>query len=186
MGLVYDPPPTGSLRQGEILSGIYEHRPKTPPTYSEGMSVAGVEFETNRRPLAMLLNPWCDLLHDYELRQGTARTVSTRNFLDHAILCELFEEANIQVTFDNKGLFKRAEENRDERYYRIPQAEVGSGDALPVLYMDFKKFFTIPPAGLYEAMRSGHVKRIALMPDVYREHLVQRFFFFMSRVSLPD
>ncbi len=182
MPLVYENPPSGSLRQGEIIHDVYEHRISSPTAVSDQDALVA---DTVHHPLLMVMSPWCDLHQDYSLRQS-GEGVGHSNVLQYALLCDLCERGNIRDQFKNSRLWKRAEENRDPRYHHISSAKRADGDEFPDLYMDFKRFVALPLEGLYKAIESGEVKRLILVPDLYREQIMHRFYCFMSRVSLPD
>jgi hypothetical protein len=72
------------------------------------------------------------------------------------------------------------------RYHYFPRAAVGEGHDLPEAYVDFKKGFAVSTESLYDGVRAGGVRRIAVVPPVHLHDLVQRYHAFHSRVGLPD
>lgn len=178
----YESSPKGSLRQGELLSGVYEHRVNTLPMKVDDNEQASIEsFE---HPLLITVTAWCDLLRDYEVRSSISNNAA--NQMDYIMTCGAYERSAIRGDFSNRGLWDRVHDNRDPRYHRIVACSTPEGDQLPELYLDFKRFLAIPISGLYEAIGLGEVRRVALIPPLYREEIIQKFYGFHSRVSLPD
>jgi hypothetical protein len=179
---IYDQPPTDSLRQGEILAGIWEQRqtsltPTVDDEYSESL---GIEH-----PWVITLSQDCDLAQDYRFRNENK--LDHPSILPHIILCDLNEESEIRGRAEGSDLWRRIQQNQDERYHHLSAADVAlSTRSLPNLYLDFKKPFTFPLAVLYDAINAPSVERVALLPAPYIHHLVHRFHAFLSRVALPD
>lgn len=182
MPLFYETPLQGSLRQGELLNGVYERRVTTIPAKRRDED-APVHADSYEHPFILTLTSWCDLLRDYETRDTAAPKMSDR--LNYVLACIVYEEGTISKSLD-RGLFKRIQRNRDPRYHRIEAARIPGGDELPDLFLDFKCYLAVPLAGLYDAIKEGSVKRVAVIGPLYREEIIQRFYNFHSRVSLPD
>lgn len=196
MSLTYQPPPpSGTLRQGEILGPVWDHRALVPPVeLPKGQRVA---IASSSHPLRVVLSPDCDLLWDFESRfelLDPDRDGDERAFEQHpdavaqVLLCDLFSHAQMRGRFKGKReLWRRVDQNQDERYHRLDAAPVAeSGLNLQRLYLDFKKVTSVPTAALYEGILLDDVKRIALIPDVWIHDLIHRFFGFLSRVAVPD
>lgn len=182
----------GPLKQGELLHNVWEHQvdfPAEGPPDGHTLTTMPVVH-----PLVMVMNAACDLEWDYDSRfhnqpdyTPLPEPVRPQVLLPHIILCDVFEEANIRDRLTNRGFIDRAQQGRDIRYHFFQPAKIQSTDEdLPRFYLDFKRVFGIPTMALYQAIRSGHIKRLAVLPNIYCMHLIQRFYFFHSRIGLPD
>ena len=83
-------------------------------------------------------------------------------------------------SFNHKE-WKPVERNQDPRYEYVGLVP-GVGKCLVV---DFKDFFMVPCEFLYSELAVGSVKRLAEMESPYKEHLLQRFAWYLMRVGLP-
>ena len=54
------------------------------------------------------------------------------------------------------------------------------------LTLDFTRVLALPAVHLYEGVRIGRVLRVAALPDLLRDDLVQRFSAFTSQVSVLE
>ena len=86
----------------------------------------------------------------------------------------------------NSKAWRDVTSNQKARYHHLPQASISEGGNVPSLTLDFTRVLTLPADHLYEAVQSELVLRIAALPDVVREGLIQRFASFISQVSLPE
>ena len=198
MPLVLDPPPSaGALRQGEILSDVYEYQALHPPI--ENTSNDPLSFQPLQHPFLIVMTADCDLLQDYKARitppnqeqtlQGVRQERSRRNaLLPHILLCELYERHEISAILTEAGLLKRIEDNQIERYHRFTTAHIGNSqvDQLPELFLDFKKILTLPADRLYEGLESSKITRVALVPPIWVHDLMHRFYSFLGRVGVPE
>ena len=197
MSFVYSgPEPDGWFRQGEILEGVVEHRAVEPPvSLSQGDRIDYVSFPI---PHSVVMNAECDLFFDFEVRfpDGHIQQIEDlvnpveehHKALPHIILCPAYAEEHIIDRFDGgAGAMIRIKRHQDERYEFLPAASVGEAgsESLGDLYLDFKKAMALPTGRLYEGARIGGLRRVAVIPPLYLEHLVQRFFHFHERVGLP-
>jgi hypothetical protein len=84
--------------------------------------------------------------------------------------------------------WKRIRQNQDERFHQLAGAPINGPQAasLPPLFLDFKKTFTVPTSALYSAIQAQGVERVALIPPVFLQDLMHRYFGFHSRVGLPE
>lgn len=60
------------------------------------------------------------------------------------------------------------------------------GESVPELIADFKSIFGLPADYVYALLRHPDVKRLAQVPTPYMQHFMQRFYFWQSRIALPD
>ena len=181
------------LRQGEIVSDVYELRPLHSPV--EIPVELNIPLQTVYHPRLIVMTADCDLLQDYNARKNAAEaqqsanaTWELPNVLPHILLCELYEQDEIREWITGSDIWRRIRQNQDERYHHLPAAPVGNlqGSELPDLYLDFKRILTLPTHLLYEALESSQAGRIAVLPPVYIQNLMHRFYSFLSRVAIPD
>jgi hypothetical protein len=138
----------GSLRQGEVIGPLWEHRAVYPPSAMLGGTYVGVESIPH--PLVVALSPDCDLLQDYDIRFD-ADPDSVRPDLDmdqhpavvtHVLLCDLFSYDEIRPRFEGLAeVWRRLQGNQDECYHHLDASQVGEEPTLFLndLYIDFKK-----------------------------------------------
>jgi len=190
-------PAAGTLRQGELLGEVWEHRPEHPP--GSLPQDASIQFKSVYHPFVMVMNPDCDLEWDFKARfsdelsqrtyQHTGEISQPNALISHVILCDVYELSKIRnLVPPGKDIWKRIEQNQDERYHHLKPAQVEDMPVsqLPDLYLDFKKVFGIATETLYEGLRIGTIRRIALVPPIYIHDLIHRFYGFLSRVALPE
>jgi len=97
---------------------------------------------------------------------------------------ELFSPPNLEKS----KTLGRVKINKDERYQllqRIPAEKDLADEGLPELGIDFKRYFTIPTDEIYSRFKHDTKRRCFLNPP-YSQHLISRFFYFQSRIGLPE
>lgn len=186
-----DPSVPGPLRQGEILSDVWEHRAEYPPIrLDEGTDV---NIQPISHPRLIVMSQDCDLVQDFEARrklnelqqsEETEREVA--RLLPHILLCELYERDEIRSRFQS-DLWRRVTQNQDERYHCLPAAPLANEKGrLSEFFLDFKKILCLPTDRLYEGLESTQIGRVAVVPPIYLHDLIHRFYSFHSRVALPE
>lgn len=63
-------------------------------------------------------------------------------------------------------------------------ADDALGQGLPVLLLDFKRFFCVPMEELLKRLTRQEVRRRTRLATPFAEHLSVRFGFFLQRVGL--
>lgn len=183
-------PTEGALRQGEILGPLWDHETSYPPVaLTRGRRVA---VTSTLWDLRVVLSPDCDLLWDYEARfqfpdpDDRLPIEQHPSSVNQVLLCDLQSRGQIRPRFhENQDGWQRVDRNQDERYHRLPAAEVGAGGlSFHDLFIDFKKVSSMHTSALYEGIALGDVKRIAMIPEIYMLDLVHRFYAFLSRVAV--
>ncbi len=197
MALLYLSPRKGPLQQGELLGRVWEHRAILPPVEQpDGMSF---EYESTRHDVMLVMSPDCDLHWDFGKRFPSTEQAQSYDpavdiegqskHMPHVLLCDAHNEDQIMVAHDmSTKQLNNIRTNRDARYHHLPEAGIGGplSGKMPELFLDFKKPLTLPTSLLYEGFRLYRVRRFGVVPPVYLQHLVQRFYGFLSRVALPD
>jgi hypothetical protein len=180
-------PPTGPLRQSEILASVIQRR----RTLRSLLPNIAPEISEIRHPLAIIISQDCDLERDYEFRSSRIADEvdpSSDKILPSVLLCEVIT-ADELLTLVPKGkdIWKRIIQNKDERYHVLSQVSPTSdaaGQGLPAMGIDFKRHFSIFTDELYTQLRMG-VGRRCCLNSPYLEHLSSRFANYLSRVGLP-
>lgn len=185
MSFKYDAPPqSGALRQGELLGEIWEYQPEQPPIFLSQDS--SIQYRSVHHLIAIVMTPDCDLNWDFQARFPSETRPSS--LIPHVLLCDVYEAAKVRTSISGSDIWKRVQQNQDERYHHFEAALIGDQptNQLSDLYLDFKKIFSLSTEKLYLGLHGGSIKRIALIPPIYIHDLIHRFYGFFSRVALPD
>lgn len=193
----------GCLRQGEILARVAQWTVVPASLRSEGGSRRD-DADRFRQPAditehdwAVILSQDCDLEWDYATRfphRTRARPRQPKE-LPNVLLCEARAVPTGVRLPDYPGdIWRRIENSQDGRYQLLPEVAPSSDSGrsgVPRLLVDFKRYFTIPSAELYQrlALRTGNrerAERRAQMLSPYRESFALRFFNYQARVALPE
>jgi len=193
----YDLSPTSlPLCQGEIIFNLLE----IVPVISNKEDIDNLPDERKpvsvvkrTHPIVLVVTQDCDIEWDWKVREAHSGIKKDDKdeckILEHIQLCDIFEYKDIRFSRGfNSKLWERVKSNQDERYHRFKEAAVeGSGDeALPELFADFKRVFTIPTEYLCTLVSSGFVIRKAKIAEPYLRDLIQRLFSYLSRVAIPE
>jgi hypothetical protein len=172
---------SAELRQGEILSILTQ-------TELEIGSVGadqGVRITKKVHPLAIILSQDCDLDLDFKARNGQ---VNDDKLLPNILFCEVITAAELKQSGGmNSPIWGRVEKNKDERYQflqKVEPADDAVGQGVDEMGIDFKRYFTIPTAEVYEQLKITTRRRCRLNSP-YLEHLSQRFAQYLCRIALP-
>lgn len=189
MPIKYESPSAGAIRQGEILRNVVEHRDECPSLATDESHDHTIQPIAH--PLMIVLSQVCDLLRDWEKREGQSEQPSELSpaVMPHLLLCDLYDKDALKSIHDDltKSLFERIEKNQIERFHYMAEASIGdSGSVLPGLYLDFKKVYGLPTSNLYAGLAASGIERIAVVPPIHLHRLVHRFFAFQSRVGVPE
>lgn len=166
------------------------HRPLLPAT--EIAADAAVRVLPVRHEALIVLHADCDLLRDYEERSrarsgGKEADPNHPNVLPQIVACDMHDENTVKQRVQASDLWKRIRQNQDERYHKLSSSPIGDGSAiLPDFVLDFRKPLGLYTGELYQAIESAGVVRVAVVPAVYLQQLMHRFFAYLSRVGLPD
>lgn len=162
-------------------------------------------------PLAVVMGQECDLAGDSALRakvppSGRERPKKANAFmwttlmlplynasqffdLSNSCLSGVFEDVylgtateptNVSLEMNHPPSPDLVRENQDERYQflRFP---VSSG--IPDCVIDFKHYFALRTSYLISCRTK---QCLGTLPTLYRERVLQRFTFYLSRIGLPD
>ena len=172
------------FRQGEILTGVRQHRRSILSLKSQTH-----ELEEIQHPYAVVMSPDCDLEQDFTQRMGEAvKGGSTDRSIPDILLLQATTADELRATAPaGKDIWKRIRQNKDERYHvieRVRPEQDAVGTGLAALGIDFKRYFTVPTDELYLQCEAT-AKRRCHLETPYSEHLNRRFTDFLSRVALP-
>lgn len=182
--MAYRDPAGNGLRQSDLLAGVtaFALSKLDDPERPEGTLLS--------YRYSVVVTQDCDLEQDYKVRfpEGEEPSVSTDKMLFGVLLCGAYDAEKVragshreQAQKFNAKEWKAVERNQDPRYEFIG-AVPGEGLSLVV---DFKDYFMVPCRLLYAQLAAGSVKRVKEMDSPYREHVLQRFAWYLMRVGLP-
>ena len=136
---------------------------------------------------AVVLSQDCDLEQDYNARQESDQENLDKHLFG-ILLCGVYEEDEVRAGIYRNGAarlgskeWKFVQQNTSPRYQYL--GYVPGPDCK--LVVDFKDYFFVPVTYLYEQINRGATRRIASMDSPWKDHLLQRFGFYMIRVGLP-
>lgn len=180
-----------ALRQGEILTGVVQYKPKVDSLTTPEAS--SIPFEKIIHPYAIIVTQDCDLDWDYDARNNTQEGKSkSHKLLNSILLCEVDTARSIKDDKDrqiNSVEWNYIKTNRHERYHffqAITSKLDLEQDGLPELTLDFKRVFGIDADNLYYQVKNGIAKRRCILVSPYLEHFSTRYHFFHQRVALPS
>ncbi len=173
-----------SVKQGEVITDLWVPRRLQE---SEGGFSDKVTFDKQR--IAIVLNQDCDLEFDHEAR---FRRGKVHKLLSTVLLCEVVPSSELQKFGDDPSIrgsdkWKQVTQNNCERYHylaAVPAGTDATGEGLPTLAVDFKKYFTLRGEDLYDQIARDAKRRCVLIIP-YNQQLASRFFAFQSRVAVP-
>ena len=193
----YTPCVDGALRQGEILTDIYEHSVVLPcDEYSEGMESP---VHSKKHPYVIVLTQDCDLNQDYLARftddatfdgpdmEKKFRDSGDKYLLSHVLVCVAQSDTEIKQANDmNRDIMKRVKNNQNERFHRLGPWQIpGEKNNKLDLYIDFKRIFSLPASSLYDSVYKKNERRLALVHKLNVLDISHRLSCFLSRVGLP-
>ncbi|MBI3684706.1 MAG: hypothetical protein HY235_30415 [Acidobacteria bacterium] len=184
-------PESGTFRQGEILSDVVQVHIGLDSVNPEAGEIA---VEERLHPQAIILTQDCDLDWDFKAREeGEEGNRLQLKLVPNILLCELIPADTLRGQMRDAGvrgsdLWKRIEQNRDERYHWFSQVSSEAdrlAEGLPALVVDFKRVFTVPTDELYARLQYG-VRRRSVLQTPFLQHFSARFGYYCLRVALPE
>jgi len=184
------PESDASVKQGEIISDLIQIKLSLKSLTSDSKSI-----EESVHPLAIVVSQDCDLDWDFKARQGKTKE---HKLIPNILFCEVTTATNLAaviMSIDNAQSVKKSQiwsripNNKDERYQfleKIPQDCDLVNEGLEELAIDFKRYFTLPSDEVYKRIEIGQAKRRTCLQSPYLEHFITRFYYFQSRVALPE
>ncbi len=181
------------LKQTEILTDVLIPKVQLPEDKAQSMPLKQLSVVSKHYAFLIILSQGCDLSQDFTYRSSGK---TTHHILNNIVACE---GLNIGSFYQKEGLYgewcsqkssKKISNHQIDRFYNLPELSVeedavGSGVAEGII-VDFKNTLSIDADYLYYLLRHGcEVKRRAYLKPPYKEHFVQRFTQWHSRVVLP-
>ena len=190
MGLFFASPPSGVLRQGEIVSEVVQVHIRAESLDSRSEDL---DLEEKAHPYALILTQDCDLDWDFKARATTPENAAQENkrqakLVPNILLCELSTVDSLKPRLAGGDVLRRIRSNQDERYHFLPSVTPSGdliGEGLPELVADFKRVFCIPTDELYLRLNIG-MRRRAILENPFLHHLSSRFGYYCLRVALPE
>jgi len=181
-----------ALRQGEVLKDVLELQLRLE---SVGNLESNTVYEAYpiKHHYAIIVSQDCDLEQDFNYRYG--ETGNQRNELPSVLLCQaedidefirsdLYRTLFRSSTFE--GNFKKNNEFRYHFIQGVPSNLSATDQMVPELGIDFKRYFGMPTAEIYQRIRLGQTQRSTVLESPYRDHFSQRFYNFNNRIALPE
>lgn len=147
--------------------------------------IPGIKYKyENNFEFIFVLSQDCDLEQDYNSRKKPK--VNPDKYLQTILICPAYRYEQIVMgqhieDMSMSIIDKKKVQNNDElKRYHFIQSDKSLG--IPDLVVDFKHVHTFPRDMLYKIKRK---KYIASLEELFREHLSQRFSFYLSRIGLP-
>lgn len=187
---------TSPLRQGEILTNVIQIVLDLETIHDEKPRITKIGH-----PFAVIVSQDWDLDWDFKVRQKENENNSQLNNKDlpNILLCMAISAEELRKRDSNvpKGgtreinstSWNEIRKNKHERYQflqKIPASQDTNKEGIPELGVDFKRYFTVPATELYLRFELGEVTRRCKLRSPYLEHFTSRFYYFQSRVALPE
>lgn len=164
------PPGAAAILQGELLFNVIQFQVKTETIGHDA------EFYEISHPLALVVTQDCDLDWDYRAR---AKQGAAHRLIENILLCEVDDGPEMRGRGGlNSAAWGRVQTYQDERYHVLP------GFFGSLLGLDFRRFFTMPPAELYHRISIGEAVRCCYLSPTCRDHLSNRFYGYHMRIAL--
>ena len=167
----------GPLRQGEVLSNLIQTR-----LNSEDVGL----MDMITHPLAIIVSQDCDLSWDF--RDRVSEQPSENKLVPNVLFCEMLTAAEMRSQRGfNAVIYREIRQNKNERFHffrNVQAMDDASGEGLPELIEDFKRYFTVPTGEIYSRLGSEAKRRFRLCSP-YLEHFTTRFCYYQFRVALP-
>ena len=182
---MYSSPCSGSIRQSDIIGPVQVFEFKTA---APSASVPAIDLDLKEYQYAAILSQDCDLEQDCKTREANDPEKQDK-LLSNIILCGVYKESVVMggehragaKKFSKSKEWKQVEQNKDPRYQYLGYVPGPNC----ILVADFKDYFFVPVKYLYEQINQGKILRMASMNSPWRDHLLQRFGFYMTRIGLP-
>ena len=190
-----DPKPTPRIQQGDILRDI---------DFIQRIEIIGNEVSIHKIsfPLVIVLTQDCDLQEDskYYVKVREAKPSNDDKKLLSVIVAPLYnEEMFLQgqhlndetLKYTMQIINKKTKGNLTTQYKFLIRNEIPrfhhlkfkETDPIVDQVIDFKHYFTVNVEDLTNTKDDKFVCKVS---QLYREHISQRFAYFLSRIGLPD
>ncbi len=182
----------GALRQGEILSSVFELQIVLEDTLGKAER-CNYEADAIEHPFAIIVSQDCDLEQDFNYRfhsRGKERHQIPSVFFCQAMDADDFRKGDQHKHLFNSSTFENNfKHNDDFRFHfvqKIPPEYDALNMGLPELAMEFKRYFSMPTAEVYHRVKLSHTWRRCHLKSPYLEHFCDRFHYFNNRIALPE
>ena len=161
------------LRQGEILSDVYEAR------FDENLD----SFVEIKRDFVVVASQDCDLYQDYNrfLQKKSEQLLGV-------LLYEGKKADAAQSEAGGSDLWKPISQNKNERFHLFEQVDPEFDlltTGVPALVIDFKRVFTLPYVELRRQISQFRTNRRTRLVSPYLEHFAVRVSAYYQRVGVP-
>lgn len=190
---IFQPSPShGALRQGEIVTGIFQRIVKPETIDDEEPTIQPIEH-----PYAIVVTQDCDLDRDFRIRESPKNEDNfseeqSLRLLPSVLFCQMVVADVVRRRKDdgiNTKTWDIVSSNRDERYHFLQAVEKENdawAEGLPELCVEFRRYFAIPTDEVYSRLEISEFQRRCKLMVPYRDHFGLRFAFYQCRVALPE
>lgn len=156
-----------------------------------------IKIQERNIPYLIVLTQDCDLEWDFNnhkenenVQDKTREKINQDKFLHSILICPAYpaekvrlgthlEELDLTMEKLNSNRWNLVKTNQNSRYYFLDKQ---SDLQIPDLVIDFKHYYSIPRDMLYKEIKKHYIGSIN---ELFRECLLQRFAFYLSRIGLP-
>ena len=175
--------PSTPLKQAELISNLPQFI--LSPTSFNSQDEKVLNERTHK--WAIILTQDCDLEWDFKTRNE--QSGDENKLIPSVLICEVTTAQELKSGPSmNSEIWKLVRQNKNERYQFLQSIKISEdlqNEGVPELAIDFKRYFTIPTDELYSRF-AQNTKRRCYLNAPYSQHLVARFFYFQSRIGLPE
>ena len=171
-----------ALRQGEIFSDLVQEIPEFGAD-----DARATRFREEIHEFAIVVSQDCDLDFDWKARYCGEKESKK---MTGVLFCkaELAEKQRERHEWYNSRAHDKLLNHEIERYQLLEEVDVQCdllGRGVARLVVDFKSYFSIPPAELYRRQEGNYLNRHCFLNYPYLQHFITRFLNFQGRVALP-
>ena len=179
---IYEPSEAkGRVRQGEVVSNVVVCQVELATLDSMARPVV----DQVKHPWAIVVSQDCDLERDFEARKEER---SPAGQLSTILFCQAHSVEQARQDGIKAAMWRSVRSNQQERYHylrEVSPADDAAADGVPALVVDFRRYFAVPVAEVYERVLKDAQRRCRLRSP-YLEHFTTRFCYYQFRVALPE
>jgi hypothetical protein len=176
------------LRQGEFITGIVQ--PSVKSFVVVGEKNINAEISRVEHKYSVIISQDCDLQKDFNCLNTSPEGENFTNRLNAVLICPIIEA---EILRSRAGIissqWSKIKTNQEPRYHffeAIPEEVDLLDEGLPELTADFKHVFGLHSDYLYWLIKDRTAFRRTKLVSPYLEHFIQRFYFYQSRIALPE
>lgn len=191
------------FKQGEILSECNELSFEFAPIVVDQAESTEVAVQVIKHQYVLLLAPDCDLEQDFKARvaklegfesafrndgeRSSFRDKGEKNELSNVIVSPLWSMEQFKKLADQRTHGQVRKSNNHPRWCHVgPVSWNEAGDKVSTSFiLDCGYLFTWPMQLVHNSLLQSNSRK-GYLPSPYREHYLQRFFGWQSRIGVDD